>query len=233
MGQRVLLVRHGRETTEDRIATWARSAGFDVDIREPYAGDPLGPVDADLAGTVIYGGMQNVYETDRHPWLLEEDRWIADCLAADVPMLGICQGAQQIAYHLGAWVGARPDPVFEFGLTEVEPTPDAGDFMTGPQWVTQAHFHTFDLPPGAVRLARNDTYENQAFRIGTRVYGTQYHPECTPAILWRWSEDKDRFYAAHPERSPETDLAFARQQDAAQTEWLHGFLETLLGRAAA
>ena len=229
MGQRVLVVRHGEQKAEDRIVQWLGRAGFVVDIRKPFAGDALGVPGPDLAGTVICGGMQNVYETDKHPSLKEEYRWIDACLKADVPMLGICQGAQQIAYHLGAWAGARAEPVFEFGCHRVEPTPEAGDFMDGPLWVTQAHFHTFDLPEGAVRLARNDTYENQAFRVGDKVFGTQYHPEAGPEVFKHWQADKDDFYSQPGQRSHAEDMALLYQHDAAQTEWLDGFLTKLFG----
>lgn len=63
MGQRVLLVRHGDEPADDRIVTWLTQFGYEIDSRKPFAGDLLGNPDDDLAGTVIFGGLFNVYET--------------------------------------------------------------------------------------------------------------------------------------------------------------------------
>ncbi len=194
MCQRVLLVRHGDEPADDRIVTWLTQASYEIDSRKPFAGDLLGDPGDDLAGTVIYGGPFNVYETEKYPFLKEEYRWIDACLKADVPVLGLCQGAQQIAYHLGAWAGPRDHEIFEFGYYRIEPTNEAAGFMDAPMWATQAHYHTFDLPEGAVRLAGNENYENQAFRIGDKVYGFQFHPEVTIEGFRRWQKSKKDVY---------------------------------------
>ncbi len=39
---------------------------------------------------------------------------------------------------------------------------------------------TAELPPAAVLLATNDACRVQAYRIGDRLYATQFHPEPTP-----------------------------------------------------
>jgi GMP synthase (glutamine-hydrolysing) len=55
--------------------------------------------------------------------------------------------------------------------------------------VFQLHHDTFDLPPGAVRLAGSERCPNQAFRWGRAVYGVQFHPEVTPATVAAWSRE--------------------------------------------
>lgn len=231
MDQRVLLVRHGDEPADDRVVSWCKAAGYEIETCKPFKGEPL-PERADgYAATVIYGGMFNVYETDRHSFLNDEYAWIEASLAADIPLLGICQGCQQIAYHLGAWAGPREREIFEFGYYEVQPTQEAGDFLNRPLTVTQAHYHTFDLPKGAVRLAGNDNYENQAFRYGDKVYGVQFHPEVTQTGFRRWQQNKEDVYARPGVQSREQQLALMAQHDAAQGAWFTGFLDTLIGRA--
>lgn len=84
MGRRVLLVRHGHEPADDRVVTWLTQAGFEVDSRKPFAGEFLGEPGDDLGGTVVFGGIYNAYETDKHSFLNEEYRWIDRCPAADV-----------------------------------------------------------------------------------------------------------------------------------------------------
>jgi len=61
-------------------------------------------------------------------------------------------------------------------------------FGPAPTPLPCVHWHgdTFSLPPGAVHLARSDAYENQAFRVGTRAYGLQFHVEVTGALVAHW-----------------------------------------------
>ena len=230
--KRVLLVRHGDEPADDRVVTWLTSAGYEIDTRKPFDGDVLGAPDKELAGTVLYGGPFDVYETEKHPFLKEEYRWIQACLDADVPMLGICQGAQMIAFQLGAWAGPRADETFEFGYYPIDPTEHAEGFLDARLQVTQAHFHTFDLPKGAVRLAGNENYENQAFRWGDKVFGFQFHPEVTIEGFRRWQKEKWNVYGRPGAQTPEEQTRLMHQHDAAQADWFYGFLDSFFGVAS-
>ncbi|XDA99106.1 glutamine amidotransferase [Sulfitobacter sp. LCG007] len=230
MGRRIVLVRHGDGPEEDRVAQWCDAAGFVVDSRKPFKGDLLGRPDTDIAATVVYGGPYEVYETRRYPFLHEEYRWIEDCLAANIPMLGICQGAQMIAHHLGARVGPQDPEFYEFGYYEISPTGEAHGFLDGPLTVCQAHTHGFDLPEGAVRLATGENYPNQAFRYGNLAYGVQFHPEVTAAMFRTWqSQNADSFGRHGVQPRHEQDASMARH-DAATAAWFHGFLDRFIGR---
>lgn len=230
MKKRVLLVRHGDEPDDDRIVTYLAMNGFQADIRKPFAGDLLGDVTDDLAATVIYGGMYNAYDADLHPFLKEEYRWIGAALEAGLPMLGLCQGAQMIAYHQGAWAGARSDDApHEFGYYEVSPVAGAEDFLPTPMHFSQSHFHTFDLPPDARHLARSALYENQAFQLGDSVFGFQFHPEQTIESFRRWQQVKGDTYQKKGVQPLELQTRLMHAHDAAQADWFYGFLKTWLG----
>ena len=231
MSKRVVLVRHGDDPPDDRVYTYLAANGFEIELRRPYQGDLLGDVDASLAGTVLYGGPFNAFATEEHPFLKEEDRWIGACLAADVPMLGICQGAQQIALHLGGEVGPKPEEPHEFGYYRIEPTEAGKDFLREPHWFTQAHFHTFAIPDGAVHLARSEAFENQAFLYGDKVFGLQYHPEVTPAGFRRWQDAPWAAYGKPGAQTREEQDRLQSRHDAAQDAWFRGFLGSLFGVA--
>lgn len=103
--------------------------------------------------------------------------------------------------------------------------------MKQSMWVTQAHYHTFDLQKGAVRLAGNENYENQAFRIGHKVYGFQFHPEVTIEGFRRWQKSNANCF----ERPGVQDLKHQNramyEYDATQADWFYGFMDTLFGSA--
>lgn len=231
MAQRVLLVRHGDEPADDRVVTWLAANGYEAVTRKPFAGDRLDDA-GEVAASVIYGGLFDVFETEKYPFLLEEDRWIGQCLERGIPLLGICQGCQQIARHLGAWAGKPEQEFFEFGYYPVEPAEEAAGFLEAPLVVTQAHYHTFDLPEGAVRLAGNSEYPNQAFRYGENVYGFQFHSEVTPAGFRRWQVSKAHVYGRPGVQDVQTQNRLMEAHDAAQARWFNGFLDSFLGQPA-
>jgi GMP synthase (glutamine-hydrolysing) len=230
MGKRVILVRHGDDPPDDRVYTFLSENGFEPVLRKPFAGELLGEPDGSVAGTVLYGGPYNVFDTAIHPFLNEEYRWIDTCLKAEVPMLGICQGAQQIAFHLGAPVGPAAGEPAEFGYYTVRPEAGAADFMPQPIVVTQSHFHTFGIPADAEKLASSDAFPNQAFRYGSKVYALQFHSEVTIEGFRRWQNAPWAMYARPGAQAREEQDRLMYAHDAAQAEWFYGFLGGLFGK---
>lgn len=144
------------------------------------------------AGVVVLGGPMNVDEVDRYPFLGAEVGWIRQALAAGIPFLGLCLGSQLLAKTLGAKVYANR--VKEIGWYDLELTPQAADdpLFAGcapQQLVFQWHGDTFDLPSGAVLLARSPQCSHQAFRYGASAWGLQFHVEMTAELAIRWLED--------------------------------------------
>jgi GMP synthase (glutamine-hydrolysing) len=232
MTKRVVLVRHGDDPPDDRVYTFLVRNGFEPVLKKPFAGELLGEPDGSLAGTVIYGGKYSVFERATHPFLDEEYRWIEACLKADVPMLGICQGAQQIAFHLGAPVGPVDGDLNEFGYYEVTPEPGAAKFMPKPLFLTQSHWHMFGIPAGAEKLASSALFANQAFRYGPKVYGLQFHPEVTIEGFRRWQDVPWARYGRPGAQTRSEQDALMYRHDSTQAEWFYGFLGRLFRRPA-
>jgi GMP synthase (glutamine-hydrolysing) len=198
-------------------------------VKKPVAGELLGEVGGSIAGTVIHGGGYNAYDISLHPFLKEEYRWIEACLRAEVPILGICQGAQQIAFQLGARVGPADGEPAEFGYYTVRPEPGADDFMPRPIVVTQSHYHTFDIPSGAQKLAGSDLFPNQAFRYGPNAYALQFHAEVTIEGFRRWQNAPWAMYRRPGAQTREEQDRLMHEHDAAQAEWFYGFMARLFG----
>ena len=150
-------------------------------------------IDVDgLAGLIVMGGPMNVDQTDRYPWLTRELGWIRHAVEADVPTLGICLGSQLLAKAHGAAV--FPGPVKEIGWFDVDATDAAAEdrlfHACGPrQTVFQWHGDTFDLPAGAVLLARSELFPCQAFRLGRYAWALQFHVEVTAEIIASWLDE--------------------------------------------
>jgi GMP synthase (glutamine-hydrolysing) len=231
MRRDLVLVRHGDDPPDDRVVTFAVENGFNPILRKPFKGDALGDPGPEVAGTVIYGGPFNVFDEDLHPFLHDEARWITACMGLGLPILGICQGAQQIARVLGAEVGPKPGEPHEFGYYPVMPTEAGRNVLPDTLHMVQAHFHTFAIPQGAVHLAASPMFANQAFRYGDNVYAFQFHPEVTIEGFRRW---QNRPWAAWDKPGAQTRAEQDRlmqAHDAAQAEWFYAFLRRLFGTA--
>src|ERR1700761_7407365 len=129
---------------------------------------------------VILGGPISAYDDDAYPTIAPLVAMIEKRIAAGLPTLGICLGAQLIARVLGARV--YPSGETEIGWTPLTLT-EAGRqsplrHLDGAQ-TSMFHWHgdTFDLPDNATRLASTPACENQAFAWGNHVLGLQCHPE--------------------------------------------------------
>ncbi len=131
-------------------------------------------------GLVILGGPFSVYRFDLYPFLKTETEIIKRVLAMGKPILGICLGSQLLASALGANVYAAAQP--EIGWLPINLESAAHDdrlFRDVPeQFVTCVwHGDVFDLPSGAVSLARSAKTQCQAFRYGATAYGLLFHLE--------------------------------------------------------
>ena len=126
------------------------------------------------------GGPMSVNDEASFAWLAAEKSFLRQAMEADVRLLGVCLGAQLIASALGARV--YRNPVKEIGWFAVNGVQGDVDAFRFPPQFPAFHWHgeTFDLPSGAVRLARTRACDNQAFQIGRRVIGLQFHLEATP-----------------------------------------------------
>jgi GMP synthase-like glutamine amidotransferase len=187
-----------------RLGEWLRAAGLELDERSVREGDEL---PADLTGhdgLLVMGGPQSsLDDAETSPELVGVRRVLAQAVAADIPVLGICLGAQLLALAGGGRVRvgvAGP----EVGATLVAKR-DAADadplcrpLPLSPDVVQWHHDEISELPPGAVLLASSPMYPHQAFRVGRHGYGLQFHVETTPEMVRAWADSDAPGVAASP-----------------------------------
>jgi GMP synthase (glutamine-hydrolysing) len=188
---RALAIAHQRDAGPGVFADAARGAGVELDtwLRTDSDTPPRPP--RDYGAVLVFGGAMHADHEDSHPWLGPEKALLRELLELEVPVLGVCLGAQLLADAAGAPPHRASRP--EIGWHEVELTDEgSGDPVLGPlerrfdafQW----HSYEFPLPPGATPLARSAVCL-QAFRAGRSAWGIQFHAEVTRQDAEAWIDD--------------------------------------------
>lgn len=186
-----LVVTHAEVEGPGWIEPWLVEAGLEVSLLEPWRGDPL-PTSLDgVQALVVMGGPQDAWDDTSAPWLAETKALLRTAVAQGVPTLGVCLGAQLLALAAGGRVEPG-DKGPELGARFVARRDAAGadplfwDLPLSPV-VVQWHWDAVTaLPPGATLLMAGTAYENQAFRVGERAWGIQFHVETPPEMVTAW-----------------------------------------------
>ena len=172
------------------------------------------------------GGPMNIYEHDRHPWLIREKKLIRDACVMNKHILGICLGAQLLADVQGGRVSQNRYQ--EIGWFDVFLTDEGGknSFLAGlPKQLPAFHWHgdTFAIPPGCHNLMKSDACVNQAFALSDRRLGLQFHLELTHADAQRWlvadAPPADRYV------QPAEEMLREPQRFAQMNRWMEHILE--------
>ncbi|AEM83031.1 methyltransferase domain-containing protein [Streptomyces violaceusniger] len=181
----VLVVEHMPHEGPYALGTALAAAGLPVRVCRTWAGDAVPDTLADVVALVVMGGPMAAYED--FPSRTRELALLRAALDAEVPVLGVCLGAQLLAVAAGGTARAGTDGL-QVGWSEVRLSPavHTDPLFTGvPERlrVLQWHGDTMDLPSGATLLASCDRYPVQAFRIGGSAWGLQFHLEVdAPAV---------------------------------------------------
>ncbi len=166
-----------------KIAHFATSRGWTIKTTKLFEGDGF-PKHEEYDLLVIMGGPMGAHDEGKFPWLAGEKRYLNEAIEKGKKLLGICLGAQLLADVLGARVYRNEQK--EIGWFPIELTDEGKEsplFRDFPRRFTPFHWHgdTFEIPRGAVHIARSEACENQAFAFEERVIGLQFHLEMTEA----------------------------------------------------
>lgn len=177
--KRILIIQHEDDAPPGTTLEWACLRNYNVEYWHP-AQDINPPVESKFDLVVICGGSMDTFEEEKHPWLISEKKFLRNLIKRNIKIFGLCLGSQLLAEVLGGSVYKHKG--WEIGFVPV--TTRQGTSLEVFHW----HQYTFDLPPGADLIVQGDYCRNQAFKYGSNIIGTQFHPESTPKWIEECSE---------------------------------------------
>jgi GMP synthase-like glutamine amidotransferase len=191
---RALVVTHSPSEGVGNVGTWLQAAGVELEVVEPWDGDAVPEDPTQYDAVVVMGGPQQAYDDGSAPWLRATKDLLRTAVGERVPTLGICLGGQLLAEATGGRVEKGAEGV-EAGARLVAKRDAAWEdelFADVPFTPTVVQWHEdaiVDLPPGAVHLASSPRYAHQAFRVGDRAWGLQFHIETPPEMVRHWGAE--------------------------------------------
>ena len=177
----ILIIRHSALEGLGSIASWCVEHEHNLIYVHPYAGDSMFQC-VDVDALIVMGGPQSVLSIDQPPYLVDEIEFIQAAVNHKKKVLGVCLGAQLIAYAYGA--KTEPSPYTELGFYPITLTPEGqkdtctrhlpDKFIVG-HW----HYDMLGLPRQATVLAQSAGCPRQIVRFDQHVLGLQCHMEMT------------------------------------------------------
>ena len=196
-----------------------------------HEGHPVPREMKGAGGLIVMGGPMAVYQADQYPFLRDEMQLIERAVTEELPVLGVCLGAQIVAAAMGAKVTRNPagKEIGWYPVTLSDAALEDRLWRGVAPTITPFHWHgdIFELPAGAVSLASSEKTPCQAFRYGNSVYALQFHIEVTPesvtAMAAEWPRELEK------EKISATDMIGATADHALELELLS---DTIFGRWA-
>jgi GMP synthase-like glutamine amidotransferase len=219
----VAIFRHAPTEGPGYFATYLSRNGIPWHVVKIDEGEPL-PCDVRaLGGLGFMGGPMSV--NDDLPWIVPVLDLIRSAVAADVPVVGHCLGAQLLAKALGGAVTRNPVKEIGWGTVDVIDSAEARRWFGGGAVsfpVFHWHGETFSIPAGTTRVLASAHCANQAFVKGKHL-GLQCHVEMTPDLVRTWCGDWGKEVGALAQRTvsvqtPEQMTAGLEERTAALSQ---------------
>ncbi|MDD5595234.1 MAG: type 1 glutamine amidotransferase [Candidatus Omnitrophica bacterium] len=189
MPKEIIILKHIEIEGPGSIEEFFRNTVWPLKTIDLWLGKDLPEKFDNIAAVISLGGPMNVYEEERYPFLKSENDFLQRAIKEEIPILGICLGAQLLAKACKAKVkklGQKEIGWYEINLTSEGKNDLLFEGLSCDLEAFQWHEDTFERPTGSIFLAESAICANQAFRFGSNAYGLQFHVEVTPAMIETW-----------------------------------------------
>ncbi len=182
----ILVLQHVEAEGPGLIKAVAKAEGFRLHTIRLFSGEKVPPDPRAWSAIVVMGGPMGVYDEAKYIFISNELKFMESAFKYNIPVLGVCLGAQLMARAGGAevWSGEKK----EIGFYKIRLTPKGQSdalFLGLPEEIIvfQWHGDTFNIPENASNLASSGLFRHQLLKIGTNSYGLQFHIEVTEPMI--------------------------------------------------
>ena len=209
----ILAIQNDETDAPHLVGIWLEEIGFEITVLRAYAGEAVPTSVPDgIAALLPLGGHMNAIEDHLHPWLAPERALLKNAIDRDIPIFAICLGTQLLAVAGGGRV--EKAAVGEVGIYQINRF-DVPDSIFNFESVPAAQWHEDQvtvLPDGATLLASSERCQNQIYRIGTKTYGVQFHPEIDLEIVKWWEAEADNVFKDSGKQTIQPEMAVAEAE---------------------
>ena len=207
----ILAIQNDETDAPHLVGQWLTELGFEIQILRAYEGESVPTtVPANISALIPLGGHMNATDDTNFPWLPAERALLKNAIDRDIPIFAICLGTQLLAVAGGGRVERAA--VGEVGIFSITSTqePDAIFNFEGELPVAQWHEDFVSkIPNGATLLASSELCANQIYRIGSKSYGVQFHPEIDLSIVKWWEAEADNAFIDSGKKTIQPEVAAA------------------------
>jgi len=215
----ILVIQNDETDPPHLVGRWLEEVGYQLRLIRADLGEMVPrTVPDDATALLVLGGHMGALDDHVAPWLADERALLSDAVSRDIPILGICLGAQLLAIAAGGVVSRAASG--EIGVFSMEPTREAAsdpifDIPAGTYAMQWHEDEVSVLPQNAIRLASSERCANQIFAIGSASYGVQFHPEADLSIVQAWEAEPDHAYLESGKESVLPEISAAQSELAA------------------
>jgi GMP synthase (glutamine-hydrolysing) len=184
----ILVLKHAEEERLGTLAHFLSDAGEPTRVVRLFDEEQAPPALDEVDAIISLGPDTDLDAEGWHPAFTRELDLLRGAAARQIPILGICLGAEAIAWAMGGEVTRSGSP--EKGWQTLSLTTQGRKdpllhWMPGSMEAFSWSHAACTLPPGAQLLVEGSRGPNQVFRSGL-AWGVQFHVEVNRELIGRW-----------------------------------------------